>query len=116
MNKEDNAEAIEKLNELIDKGNKRNYKYRDMILSIKSVIDDSGFSHVTGRLIFGVSENDPDKLDFREFEVMSIDKVVQRGIDTVISQLTAIPNRFGDAMFEEDFFEILKDAEKKSLH
>jgi hypothetical protein len=107
---------MEKLYELAKLSEIKNYVRRTMLLDLVSEVGKDGFTQVIGRLTLSATENpsDESKLRIIPFEVMFIDKNSAKAIESVLAHLNAIPLKFGDAMFEEGFFEILSDNAEMS--
>lgn len=116
--KEDIAkrERIEKkIGLLAERAKDRKYKRRTMEVNLVSEIDADSFCKVIGKMTLSVSENpeDTSMLKVIPMEVMFIDKKPEVAVAMTLNHLNLIPMRYGDAIFEDGFFDLLnKDNEE----
>jgi uncharacterized membrane protein len=100
---------------LAEKAQGRKYKRRTMEVNLVSEIDADGFCKVVGKMTLSASENPEDvsMLKVIPMEVMFIDKKPEVAVAMTLNHLNLIPMQYGDAIFEEGFFDLLdKDNEE----
>jgi hypothetical protein len=104
---------MEKMEELKDRSEKRNYIYRNYTTSVISRKEENVWK-VEGKLELAVSEelDNPDSVIEVPFEVMITDEDYGEAISTAFFNLNFIPQQFKDAVFEEDFFDLLNKAQQ----
>jgi len=108
----DKAKLIkEQMDALRDIANKKDYIFRDYSVNVVSKkINDEWM--VEGELILKVSEELDNEEAIKEvpFGVMVTDKDLGEAVAATFFHLNFISQNFGDAIYEENFFELLNEA------
>ena len=102
----------EKMDALRERASERNYVFRDYNTSVTSKkVDDEWV--VDGKLILKVSEelDNEDAVIEVPFGVMVTDEDLSEAVSATFFHLNFISQNFGDAIYEENFFEILNEAQ-----
>jgi hypothetical protein len=106
----DKAKLVEqKLEELFEKTQTKNYISRRMQLEIASDEEEKDYYKLIGKLTLSVSE-DRDEWKEKTFEVMLTGSDADILTGQILAHLNSIPYEWGDMIFEDEFEDVAKDT------
>ncbi len=109
----DTTKLVEdKLTELFEQAQGKNYRRRKMILEIDSDEENKNLFKVIGKMTLSVTET-PDIDDSwkeKTFDIMITGKDIDVLTQQALAHLNSVPFEWGDMIFEDNFEDILKET------
>lgn len=110
----DKAKRVkEQMDALRERADKRNYIFRDYNVHVSSKKVDDKWT-VDGKLVLKVSEelDNEDSIIEVPFGVMVTETELEEAVGATFFHLNFISQNFGDAIYEDGFFELLNEAQE----